>query len=36
VYLCPAGRCSRLWWPQAAVPVPHCEISGQSLRRVRL
>ncbi|MFD5782641.1 hypothetical protein [Streptomyces sp. NPDC126933] len=36
VYVCPAGRCARYWWPQAAVPVPHCAISGIPLRRERL
>ncbi|MFE0653720.1 hypothetical protein ACFVZH_34680 [Streptomyces sp. NPDC059534] len=36
VYLCPAGRCARHWWPQAAASVPHCAISGSMLRRERL
>lgn len=36
VYLCPAGRCARFWWPQGPVPVPHCAISGDTLRRDRL
>ncbi|MEV5349728.1 hypothetical protein ACIG54_37320 [Streptomyces achromogenes] len=36
VYVCPAGRCARYWWPQPAVPVPHCEISSTLLRRERL
>ncbi|MFE7161713.1 hypothetical protein [Streptomyces sp. NPDC057636] len=36
VYLCPAGRCARYWWPQAAAPVPHCTIIGSTLRRERL
>ncbi|MFE5108296.1 hypothetical protein [Streptomyces sp. NPDC056663] len=36
VYLCPAGRCARYWWPQATVPVPHCTISSSMLRRERL
>lgn len=36
VYLCPAGRCTRYWWPQGPVPVPHCVISGDPLRRDRL
>ncbi|QXE38142.1 hypothetical protein KQY30_31850 [Streptomyces sp. GMY02] len=36
VYLCPAGRCARYWWPKAAAPVPHCAISNSTLRRERL
>lgn len=36
VYLCPAGRCARFWWPQGPVPVPRCAISGDALRRDRL
>ncbi|MFD4231398.1 hypothetical protein [Streptomyces sp. NPDC058545] len=36
VYLCPAGRCARYWWPLPAVPVPHCAISNTLLRRERL
>ncbi|MGW4994214.1 hypothetical protein ACWEQ3_42430 [Streptomyces mirabilis] len=36
VYVCPAGRCSRYWWPQAATTVPRCEMGGGTLRRVRL
>ncbi|WP_159050288.1 hypothetical protein [Streptomyces cellostaticus] len=36
VYLCPAARCSRYWWPQVATSVPPCTISGQKLRRGRL
>lgn len=33
VFLCPAHRCSRYWWPQGPAPVPRCEISGDALRR---
>ncbi|MFD3993318.1 hypothetical protein [Streptomyces sp. NPDC058583] len=36
VYLCPAGRCARYWWPQATAPVPHCAINGSILRQERL
>ncbi|MDX3113314.1 hypothetical protein [Streptomyces scabiei] len=36
VYLCPAARCTRSWWPQGPVPVPRCAISGDALRRDRL
>ncbi len=36
VYLCPAGRCARFWWPQGPAPVPRCEINGDALRRDRL
>ncbi|MFF3137677.1 hypothetical protein [Streptomyces mirabilis] len=36
VYLCPAGRCARYWWPQATTSVPHCHISDADLRRERL
>ncbi|WP_369263628.1 hypothetical protein [Streptomyces sp. R35] len=36
VYLCPATRCSRIWWPQATASVPQCRISGEHLRRERL
>ncbi|MCX5238981.1 hypothetical protein OG824_27655 [Streptomyces prunicolor] len=36
VYLCPAARCARVWWPQAATPIPQCEISGETLCRERL
>jgi hypothetical protein len=36
VYLCPAARCSRYWWPQVAASVPQCRISGEKLRRGRL
>ncbi|MFI8192090.1 hypothetical protein ACIF8T_25455 [Streptomyces sp. NPDC085946] len=36
VYLCPAGRCARHWWPRATAAVPHCAISGAALRRERL
>ncbi|MGW6740689.1 hypothetical protein ACWGDX_08075 [Streptomyces sp. NPDC055025] len=36
VYLCPAGRCARYWWPQATADLPHCTISGAALRRERL
>ncbi|OEJ21653.1 hypothetical protein AS594_39750 [Streptomyces agglomeratus] len=36
VYLCPAARCTRSWWPQGPVPVPRCAISGDTLRRDRL
>jgi hypothetical protein len=36
VYVCPAARCSRYWWLQAATTVPRCEIDGGTLRRVRL
>ncbi|GAX57487.1 hypothetical protein SO3561_09057 [Streptomyces olivochromogenes] len=36
VYLCPATRCARSWWPQGPVPVPHCAISGEALRRDQL
>ncbi|WP_159064226.1 hypothetical protein [Streptomyces canus] len=33
VFLCPANRCTRHWWPQGPVPVPRCAISGQVLRQ---
>ncbi len=36
VYLCPAGRCDRYWWPRGPVPVPHCAIDGAELRAERL
>jgi hypothetical protein len=36
VYLCPEARCARYWLPLAAVPVPHCAISGTMLRQERL
>ncbi|WP_371551399.1 hypothetical protein OG266_38445 [Streptomyces sp. NBC_00554] len=36
VYLCPADRCVRYWWPGTPGPVPRCEISGEALRRDRL
>ncbi|MER6346480.1 hypothetical protein ACWC10_37145 [Streptomyces sp. NPDC001595] len=36
VYLCPALRCTRRWWPQGAMPVPTCTISADVLRRDRL
>ncbi|MER0242745.1 hypothetical protein AAHZ94_12070 [Streptomyces sp. HSW2009] len=36
VYVCPASRCTRYWWPQATTSVPHCALSGTSLRRERL
>ncbi|MGP8298139.1 hypothetical protein ACTPOK_09345 [Streptomyces inhibens] len=36
VYVCPAGRCARYWWPQATASVPHCHISDAHLRGERL
>ncbi|WP_331769521.1 hypothetical protein OG948_37825 (plasmid) [Embleya sp. NBC_00888] len=36
VYLCPDSRCTRSWWPQGSAPVPHCVVSGSTLRRDRL
>ncbi|QHY98252.1 hypothetical protein SSPS47_24355 [Streptomyces sp. S4.7] len=36
IYVCPAGRCARYWWPQPVVPVPKCAISSTPLRRERL
>ncbi|MFF7174776.1 hypothetical protein [Streptomyces pseudovenezuelae] len=36
VYLCPAARCARFWWPQGPVPVARCAISGEALRWDRL
>ncbi|MFE3152822.1 hypothetical protein ACFXJ6_40320 [Streptomyces sp. NPDC059218] len=37
VYLCPADRCTRFWWPRRATePVPECRMSGATLRRKRL
>ncbi|MER5907853.1 hypothetical protein ABT150_48935 [Streptomyces mirabilis] len=37
VYLCPADRCTRSWWPRRATePVPECGMSGAALRRKRL
>ncbi|MFD7003806.1 hypothetical protein ACFWA5_48135 [Streptomyces mirabilis] len=36
VYLCPAARCARFWWPEGPVLVPRCAISGDALRRDRL
>ncbi|MFF2644958.1 hypothetical protein ACFVUB_34600 [Streptomyces niveus] len=36
VYMCPAGRCARYWWPQPAVSVPQCAISSTPLHQGRL
>ncbi|GAB2901205.1 hypothetical protein GCM10022245_40660 [Streptomyces mayteni] len=36
VYLCPAGRCTRYWFPTATAPVPHCRLDGAPLRGDRL
>lgn len=36
VYLCPAGRCTRYWFPVGSAPVPHCRLDGVPLRADRL
>ena len=33
VYVCPAQRCSRYWWPQAGALPPHCRLLDERLRR---
>ncbi|MFF8594450.1 hypothetical protein ACF061_23955 [Streptomyces sp. NPDC015220] len=33
VYLCPERRCTRYWWPVAAVAVPACAVTGTTMRR---
>ncbi|MFG3496774.1 hypothetical protein [Streptomyces sp. NPDC047886] len=37
VFLCPDGRCSRLWWPDddSRAEPPACSLSGEALRWVR-
>jgi hypothetical protein len=36
VYLCPANRCSRYWWPDSSAAVPVCALEGQPLCAERL
>ncbi|TDC25965.1 hypothetical protein E1265_05555 [Streptomyces sp. 8K308] len=36
VYLCPAGRCTRYWFPVGSAPVPHCRFDDVPLRGERL
>ncbi|MFD3565972.1 hypothetical protein [Streptomyces sp. NPDC058667] len=37
VFLCPAGRCSRLWWPgDTGEEPPICSLSGEALRWARV
>ncbi|MFE9881559.1 hypothetical protein [Streptomyces sp. NPDC005784] len=37
VFLCPASRCSRLWWPdESREESPTCSLSGEALRWARV
>ncbi|MFF4503011.1 hypothetical protein [Streptomyces sp. NPDC001401] len=36
VYVCPATRCSRYWWPDAGAQTPECAVDGEPLLRARL